>query len=117
MVRRTSQSTSACPVARALDSVGDWWTLLILQSAFDGVSRFGEFQRSLGVAKNILSARLAKLIERGIFERAPASDGSAHREYILTQKGRARFPVLVAIRQWGEHFLFAPRRTPLNARC
>jgi DNA-binding HxlR family transcriptional regulator len=106
MVKRTNQTKAACPVARALDAIGDWWTLLIVQNALSGVSRFGEFQRNIGLAKNILSVRLKTLIEHGIFITAPASDGSAYREYILTQKGQALLPVLVALRQWGEDFMF-----------
>ncbi len=94
-----------CPVARSVDAVGDWWSLLIVRDAFDGSRRFGEFQRSLGVAKNILSARLKALTDNGILELAPAG---AHNEYVLTAKGEALFPVIVALRQWGEAFSFAP---------
>jgi DNA-binding HxlR family transcriptional regulator len=98
---------AASPIGRALDAVGDRWTLLIVREAFEGVSRFGEFQRSLGLAKNILSARLRTLTQHGIFETAPASDGSAYQQYVLTQKGRALLPVLIALEKWGERFMFA----------
>jgi DNA-binding HxlR family transcriptional regulator len=107
-MRRTSQRKSASPIGRALEAVGDWWTLLIVREAFEGVSRFGEFQSSLGLAKNILSARLRTLTEHGILETAPASDGSGYQQYVLTQKGRALFPVLVALEKWGERYMFAP---------
>nr|WP_232103488.1 helix-turn-helix domain-containing protein [Serratia liquefaciens] len=96
-----------CPVARTLDVIGDWWSLLIVRDAFDGVRRFSEFQKGLGMAKNILSTRLRTLMAQGILEIAPASDGSAYQEYILTDKGRALFPVIVGLRQWGEDHLFA----------
>jgi DNA-binding HxlR family transcriptional regulator len=106
LVKRTSHSGAACPVARPLDAIGDWWSLLIIRDAFDGSRRFGEFQKSLGLAKNILAARLRNLTEHGILETAPASDGSAYQEYVLTKKGLALFPLLVALRQWGEEYFF-----------
>jgi DNA-binding HxlR family transcriptional regulator len=98
-------------VARPLDAIGDWWSLLIIRDAFDGLRRFGEFQKNLGLAKNILSSRLRNLVDHGILESAPASDGSAYQEYVLTKKGRGLFPVLVALRQWGEDYFFAPGET------
>ena len=106
MVKRTSHSAASCPVARPLDAIGDWWSLLIVRDAFDGLRRFGEFQKSLGLAKNILAARLRNLVEHQILEVAPASDGSAYQEYVLTEKGRSLFPLLVALRQWGEQWFF-----------
>ncbi|WP_406482062.1 winged helix-turn-helix transcriptional regulator [Streptomyces platensis] len=108
MVTRTRFDDSECPVARSVDAIGDWWSLLIVRDAFDGSRRFGEFQRSLGVAKNILTARLRTLVAGGVLESVPASDGSAYREYVLTPKGKALFPVIVALRQWGEENFFAP---------
>lgn len=106
MVKRKSMEDAQCPVARTLDVIGDWWSLLIVRDAFDGVRRFSEFQKGLGMAKNILSTRLRTLVAHGILEIAPASDGSAYQEYILTDKGRALFPVIVGLRQWGEDYLF-----------
>ncbi|MER6398937.1 winged helix-turn-helix transcriptional regulator [Kitasatospora sp. NPDC059973] len=108
MVARTRFDDSDCPVARSVDAIGDWWSLLIVRDAFDGSRRFGEFQRSLGVAKNILTTRLRALVAGGVLESVPASDGSAYREYVLTSKGRSLFPVIVALRQWGEQNFFAP---------
>jgi len=104
MVKRTSLEDADCPVARSLDAIGDWWSLLIIRDAQIGRRRFGEFQKSLGLAKNILAARLRTLVERGILTTAPASDGSAYQEYVLTPKGRGVFPILVALRQWSEEF-------------
>jgi DNA-binding HxlR family transcriptional regulator len=89
-----------------LDAIGDWWSLLIVHEAFYGISRFGEFQRKLGCPKNILTVRLRTLVGLGVLAIAPASDGSAYQEYVLTEKGRALFPVIVALRQWGEDHLF-----------
>jgi DNA-binding HxlR family transcriptional regulator len=104
MVKRTSFADDGCPIARALDVIGDWWSLLIIREALFGVRRFGEFQKSLGLAKNILTTRLRALVDRGILEMAPASDGSAYQEYVLTAKGNGIFPILVALRQWTEEF-------------
>ncbi len=109
-MRRTSLEGADCPIARSLDVIGDWWSLLIIRDAMLGVRRFGEFQKSLGVAKNILTTRLRTLVEHGILETAPASDGSAYQEYVLTPKGRYLFPVLVALRQWGEEHCFESGR-------
>jgi len=107
MVKRVSLWNAGCPVARALDAIGDWWSLLIIRDAFDGKRRFGEFQNGLGISRGVLATRLRDLVKRGVFETAPASDGTAYREYVLTAKGRGLFPVIVALRQWGEDFLFA----------
>lgn len=107
MARRKSLADSSCQVARALDIVGERWALLIMRDAFDGVRRFGAFQESLDIARNILTDRLRLLVEAGVLDVVPASDGSAYQEYVLTPKGEALFPVIVALRQWGEANLFA----------
>ncbi len=104
MVKRTSFADDGCPIARALDVIGDWWSILIIREALFGARRFGEFQKKLGLAKNILTTRLRTLVDHGILETAPASDGSAYQEYVLTAKGSATFPILVALRQWTEEF-------------
>jgi DNA-binding HxlR family transcriptional regulator len=88
--------------------IGDWWSLLIVRDALLGKRRFNEFHKSLGLAKNILCTRLQKLVAHGILETVPASDGSAYQEYVLTEKGRGLYVVLVALRQWGEGCLFEP---------
>ena len=95
-----------CPVARSVDLIGDRWSLLIVRDAFDGVRRFGDFQCGLGVARSVLTNRLKHLVEAGIFEVRPASDGTAYQEYVLTAKGESLFPVVVAFRQWAEQYLF-----------
>lgn len=107
MARQKSLADSPCPVARATDIVGDRWALLIVRDAFDGVRRFGDFRASLGVASNILSDRLKRLVDAGVFDVVPASDGTAYQEYVLTKKGEGLFPVIVMLRQWGEANLFA----------
>ena len=102
------ENNAQCPVARALEVLGDRWALMILRDAFDGLRRFSEFQKNLGLAKNILASRLKLLVESGLLMTQPASDGSAYKEYVLTDKGRSVFPIVVGLRQWGERFLFEP---------
>lgn len=110
---RTRFADVNCGVAQALEVLGDWWTLLIVRDAFLGVRRFAGFERSLGIAKNILSARLAHLVDHGILERvAVASDG--HRfEYRLTDKGEALLPILTALREWSDDWVFGRGREPV----
>jgi DNA-binding HxlR family transcriptional regulator len=103
-MKRTSLAHADCPIARSLDVFGDWWSLLIIRDALLGRRRFGEFQKSLGLAKNILTVRLRALVDQGLLAMAPASDGSAYQEYVLTPKGRGVFPIMVALRQWTEEF-------------
>lgn len=110
-MRRTSLNQADCPVARALDAVGDWWSLLIVRDAMFGLRRFGEFQKSLGVAKNILTARLRGLVTAGILDAVP---NGAHKDYVLTPKGRDLFTVLVALRQWGETYQFPEGACPVE---
>ncbi|MGY3482851.1 DNA-binding HxlR family transcriptional regulator [Bradyrhizobium sp. USDA 4011] len=106
-MQRTGFAKAECPVARALDAIGDWWSLLIVRDAFDGLRRFGDFQKNLGIAKGMLTARLRKLMELGVLEQVAASDGSAYQEYVLTKRGHDLFPVVVGLRQWGEAHLYA----------
>ncbi|MGX9936172.1 winged helix-turn-helix transcriptional regulator [Advenella kashmirensis] len=108
MARHQEKQDETCPVARSVNLVGDRWSLLLLRDAFDGTRRFSDFQRGLGIARSILADRLRNLVEAGIFEVRPASDGTAYQEYVLTSKGETLFPVVVALRQWGEQHLFAP---------
>ena len=118
-MRRKSFVDANCAVARALDVIGDWWSLLIIRDALNGIRRFNEFERSLGLARNVLSTRLKALVEDGILEVVPASDGSAYREYAPTKKGLKLFPVIIALAQWGSEFLFDPaeaKSCPLDAR-
>ncbi|MDB5820446.1 MAG: hypothetical protein JWQ11_4086 [Rhizobacter sp.] len=118
MAIRKTMKADTCPVARALDTMGDRWSLLIVRDAFDGMRRFGEFQKSLGVAKNILADRLRKLVEAGVLEAVQPASGGAFTEYALTSKGAALFPVIVGLRQWGEAHLFeeAESRSELVGR-
>ncbi len=107
-MKRKSLQGDICPIARSLDVIGDWWSLLIVRDALIGTRRFSQFQKNLGVAKNILTVRLRTLVAEGILEVKPAADGSAYQDYVPTAKARGLFPVLVALRQWGEEFVIQP---------
>lgn len=100
--------TTPCPVARALDLIGDRWSLLIVRDAFDGVRRFSDFQRGLGMSRSMLSQRLQALLEAGVLQQQPQGEGASYQDYVLTERGQKLFPLVVALRQWGEHWLFAP---------
>ena len=101
-MKRKCLEHAECAVARTLDAIGDWWSLLIILEAYRGVRPFGEFQRSLGVVRNVLTARLRKLVTVGILEVLPAADGSKYREYALTDKTHGLYLVIVALKQWGD---------------
>ncbi len=107
MAERQIKRSETCPVARTVDLIGERWSLLLVRDAFDGTRRFNDFQRGLGVARSVLADRLRILVEAGIFEVQPASDGTSYQEYLLTPKGQQLFPLVVALRQWGEQHLFA----------
>jgi DNA-binding HxlR family transcriptional regulator len=91
-----------CSIARSLEIIGEWWTLLIVRDAFFGVTRFEEFQQRLGIARNILTKRLDTLVEAGVMERRCYDEPRARYDYVLTKKGRDLWPVLVTLRQWGD---------------
>jgi DNA-binding HxlR family transcriptional regulator len=119
-MKRKSLQGSVCAVARALDVIGDWWCLLIIYEVIAGPKRFGDFERNLGVAKNILATRLKALLAEGIVEVSPASDGSVYQEYVITKKGQDLLPTFVALAQWSSEYLFRRevRSVPLDAkRC
>ncbi|MGG7102804.1 winged helix-turn-helix transcriptional regulator [Rhodococcus sp. 24CO] len=105
MTTHTQWTDSHCPVARTTDIVGDRWSLLIVRDAFDGTRRFSQFQRNLGIAKNILTDRLKGLVEQGILE-ARSNEKGTRNEYVLTERGMDLFTVIVSLRQWGERHAF-----------
>jgi DNA-binding HxlR family transcriptional regulator len=96
-----------CPIARSLDRVGEWWSILILRDALRGVTRFEDFRRSLGVAPNILTRRLTALVEAGMLERHRYSEHPPRDDYVLTDRGRDFRPVLLSLLAWGNRH-FAP---------
>jgi len=94
-----------CSIADALNLIGEWWTILILREAFFGSRRFEEFQQHLGIARNILTARLKKLCDSGILERVPVKEGARRHEYRLTAMGRDLLPILIVLTHWGDRWL------------
>ena len=104
-MRRKSFGNMQCPIARSLERVGEWWSILILRDAFNGLTRFEEFQENLGIAPNMLARRLKALVEAGLLERRRYSERPPRDEYVLTQAGRDFRPVLWALLAWGnKHF-------------
>ena len=104
-MRRKSFGNMQCPIARSLERVGEWWSILILRDASLGLTRFDEFQESLGIAPNILTRRLKALVEAGLLERRRYSERPPRDEYVLTEAGREFRPVLWALLAWGnKHF-------------
>jgi DNA-binding HxlR family transcriptional regulator len=106
-MKRTSFGTMKCPIARGLERVGEWWSMLILRDAFRGMTRFDQFQASLPIAPNMLSRRLAALVEAGLLEKRRYSERPPRYEYLLTDRGRDFRPVLLALQAWGSRH-FAP---------
>jgi DNA-binding HxlR family transcriptional regulator len=104
-MQRTSFETMTCPIARSLERVGEWWSILILRDAFAGLTRFDEFQRKLPIAPNMLTRRLASLVEAGMLERRRYSERPPRDEYLLTARGRDFYDVLIALVAFGNrHF-------------
>ncbi|MGN7998996.1 winged helix-turn-helix transcriptional regulator [Sphingomonas sp. 22176] len=104
-VRETLRAMAReCSLPAALEAMGERWSFLILRGAFNGIRHFEEFQSELGIARNILANRLARLVEHGILARVPCADDRRKVEYRLTDKGHALLPTMVALRQWGERW-------------
>jgi DNA-binding HxlR family transcriptional regulator len=112
-VERKSFSGMHCSVAQCLEVIGEWWSMLIIRDAFLGVTRFDDFQRRLGISRNVLNQRLAYLVEAGVFDKVPYSQHPPRCDYRLTDKGRDLWPVLTAMRQWGDHHA-APDGPPVE---
>ena len=105
--------TDPCSIARTLEVIGDRWTLLILRDAFRGVRRFDELQHDLGIARNVLTDRLHKLVDHGVLEKTPYQYRPARYEYRLTPKGVDLSPALVALMRWGDKWLSEDGRPPI----
>jgi DNA-binding HxlR family transcriptional regulator len=104
-MQRKSFGKMPCPIARSLERVGEWWSMLILRDALHGLTRFDEFQKSLGIAPNMLARRLHVLVEAGVLERRRYSERPPRYEYVVTARGRDFRPVLIALFAWGnKHF-------------
>ncbi len=105
--------TQNCPVAASLNQLGDMWTLLVVRETLNGETRFSQIQRNTGIAKNLLAERLATMVDDGLLERHDIGLTGVRHEYRLTPKGRALAPVMVAISQWGNAWLFDKGREPI----
>ena len=113
LMERKSFSEMHCSVAQCLEVVGEWWSLLIVRDAFLGIGRFDELQARLGISRNILNQRLARLVEAGVLIKVPYTEHPPRFEYRLTDKGRDLWPVITTMRQWGDKYA-APNGVPLQ---
>lgn len=111
-MRRKSYTGMNCSIAKSLEEVGEWWSLLIIRESTQGATRFDEFQSALGIARNILTTRLERLVSLGILERYPLPDRANTDGYRLTPKGEDLYPVLVALMQWGDRWLAKNGKPP-----
>ena len=109
---RADYDTQVCSIARALEVVGERWTLLIVRNLFLGLRRFDELHENLGVARNVLAARLEKLVEAGVVEARPYSERPPRNEYLLTAKGRDLWPAIFALMRWGDTHAPSPGGPP-----
>jgi DNA-binding HxlR family transcriptional regulator len=112
-VQRKSFADMNCSIAQCLEIVGEWWTLLILRDVFLGYSRFDEFESRLGIARNVLTQRLERLVDAGVLERVPYQERPVRHDYLLTEKGRDLWQVVTAMRQWGDRWA-APGGAPVE---
>jgi DNA-binding HxlR family transcriptional regulator len=112
-MQRASFREMHCSVAQCLEIVGEWWTPLIVRDALLGISRFDDFHERLGISRNVLNQRLAALVDAGVFEKVLYCEHPPRHEYRLTSKGRDLWPVIAAMRQWGDRWA-APDGPPLE---
>jgi DNA-binding HxlR family transcriptional regulator len=119
-VKRTPFADWPCSIARSVDLLGDWWTPLVLRETYLGVRRFEDFQRNLGIGRNILTQRLNRLVEEGMLARRPYQERPVRHEYVLTDKGRDFYPVMAAMQAWGDRWLAGAEGPPVvlhHRRC
>lgn len=112
-MRKASFADMNCSIAQSLEIIGEWWTLLVLRDCFLGIRRFDDFVERLGIARNVLTNRLDTLVGAGVLERRPYDEGRGRFDYVLTDKGRALWPVMTAIRQWGDEWILGPGHEPV----
>jgi len=106
MGRTADYSRQSCSIAATLEVIGDPWTLLVIRDAFNGVTRFEQWQDNLGVARNVLAARLKSLVQHGVLEPRPYSERPPRNEYILTARGKDLYGVLVTLHAWGAKHVY-----------
>jgi DNA-binding HxlR family transcriptional regulator len=115
-VKRTDTSDWPCNIARSAHVLGDHWNLLLIRDACLGIRRFEDFQRSLGIGRNMLTIRLSGLVDEGILDRIEYRQSPVRHEYRLTDKGRDAYSVLAAMDAWGRRWLAGPEGTPVTLR-
>lgn len=115
-MKRTSFARWPCSIARTVDLLGDWWTPLVLREAFYGTTRFEDWQRNLGIGRNVLAERLKRLVAEDMLTRHRYQEHPERFEYHLTEKGRDFFPVLMAMLRWGDRWLDGGRGAPVALR-
>ncbi|HEX4197252.1 MAG TPA: helix-turn-helix domain-containing protein [Caulobacteraceae bacterium] len=101
-------------MARSVEVIGDWGSLMILREAFGGTTRFDDFQKQLDISRNLLTARLKKLVACGILQRRPIAEEARRHEYVLTEMGEDLLATIIALRQWGDRWLFRPAPPPIR---
>ncbi len=111
-MEKTDWSEAPCPFARSISLLGEWGALLIVREAFGGTTRFDDFQKKLGMSRNLLTSRLRTLVDGGVLERRPISPRSRRHEYVLSEMGEDLITTVVALRQWGDRWLFKPALHP-----
>src|SRR5262249_46037616 len=114
-MRHTELGDYPCSIIRPLSVLGDRWTFMVVKQAFAGTRRFEDFLAALGISRGRLADRLQRLVEHGILERVPYGNGQARHEYRLTEKGHGLYPVLLALRDWGDRYM-APEGPPVLYR-
>jgi DNA-binding HxlR family transcriptional regulator len=112
-MRKVSFADMNCLIAQALEIVGEWWTLLILRDAFLGIRRFDDFVDRLGISRNVLTDRLDKLVAADVLERRAYDEGRGRYDYVLTDKGRALWPVITTLREWGDEWVTGKGNEPV----
>ena len=110
---RSSLSGVDCGVSQALEIIGEWWTLLIVRDCFLGIRRFDDFVERLGISRNVLTDRLDKLVAADVIERRPYDEGRLRYDYVLTAKGRALWPVITTLREWGDEWITGEGNEPI----
>jgi len=111
-MQRKSLADQYCPMARVVDLIGEWGSLLIVREAFFGVTRFDDFQERLEISRHLLTQRLKKLVSGGVLAKQPIAEGAKRHEYVLTPMGEDLFTTIVVLRQWGDKWLFKPSPPP-----
>lgn len=112
-MRKASFADMQCSIAQTLEIIGEWWTLLILRDSLLGVRRFDDFVDRLGISRNVLANRLDTLVAAGVLERRPYDEARGRFDYVLTDKGRALWTVISALRQWGDEWVLGPGNEPV----